>query len=298
MTQNLIADNSADQGGGIYVDVEDLIGVSTNFTNNTVANNDAVNGEEVYLRGELGPYLNKTIALANNSITDDVGNFALFCEFTSTPPILQLSSNNIYSNTGTGYGGACTDVYTGIDGNISAQPAYLDDANGDYQLDSASPMIDAGNNSAIDIPATDLIGNQRIVDGDGSGVATIDIGAYEKQVSSTVAVIIDIKPGSEENSINSRSNGVFPVAIITTDEFDALQVDPGTVLFGNSQTAKAHSQAHVEDVDHDGDMDLLFHFGTKDAGFQCGDTEATLTGETWEGTLVSGTDSVNLVRCE
>lgn len=47
-------------------------------------------------------------------------------------------------------------------------------------------------------------------------------------------VVIDIKPGSDPNAINPRSKGVIPVAILTTDTFDAQSVDPSTVQFGPS----------------------------------------------------------------
>ena len=111
-------------------------------------------------------------------------------------------------------------------------------------------------------------------------------------------VTIDIKPDSQTNNINPGSKGVIAVSVLTSEDFDALQVDPDTVQFGPAGTAKAHSQAHVEDVDNDGDMDLQLHFKTQETGIQCGDTEATLTGNTWDGTPIMGTDSVNTVACE
>jgi hypothetical protein len=114
----------------------------------------------------------------------------------------------------------------------------------------------------------------------------------------SVPIQIDIKPGSDINSINTDSRGVIAVAVLTSADFDALQVDPDTARFGPAEAAKAHSQAHVEDVDYDSDMDLVFHFRTQETGIQCGDIEATLTGETWDGIPVSGTDSVNTVSCE
>lgn len=114
----------------------------------------------------------------------------------------------------------------------------------------------------------------------------------------TVHIQVDIKPDSDINSVNTDSNGVITVAVLTSEDFDALQVDPDTARFGPAEAAKAHSQAHVEDVDYDGDMDLVFHFRTQETGMQCGDTEATLTGETWDGIPVSGTDSVDTVSCE
>ena len=54
----------------------------------------------------------------------------------------------------------------------------MDDDYGDLHLGSGSPAIDTGTNSAISLP-TDLDGNPRIVDGDGDGHATVDMGAYE-----------------------------------------------------------------------------------------------------------------------
>lgn len=51
----------------------------------------------------------------------------------------------------------------------------------------------------------------------------------------------------------------------------------------------------TEDVDFDGDMDLLFHFNTQDTGIQPGDTEATMWGQTYGGEDVWGTDQIRTV---
>lgn len=110
-----------------------------------------------------------------------------------------------------------------------------------------------------------------------------------------VAVSIDIKPGSDPNSINPRSKGVIPVAILTTETFDASTVDPTTVQFGPNGAAPVH--AALEDVDGDTDLDLILHFRTQETGIACGDTEAVLTGETTGGQAIQGSDSVNTVGC-
>ena len=104
---------------------------------------------------------------------------------------------------------------------------------------------------------------------------------------------IDIKPGSFPNSINPNSNGKIPVAILTTDIFDATTVDRDTVRFGPGEAAPLRWA--VEDVDGDGDLDLVFHFKTRETGIAPGDTEATLIGETFDGVAVEGTDSVRMV---
>ena len=54
----------------------------------------------------------------------------------------------------------------------------------------------------------------------------------------------------------------------------------------------------VEDVNGDGFMDMMFRFKTQETGIVCGDTEATLNGETFGGTPITGTDTVNTVGCK
>lgn len=112
-----------------------------------------------------------------------------------------------------------------------------------------------------------------------------------------VNVEIDIKPGSFPNSINPRNNGVVPVAILTTATFDATTVNPMSVQFGPNEAGEAHGQGHLEDVDGDGDLDLVLHFRTQAAGIVCGATSASLTGQTFGGQSISGTDSVRTAGC-
>ena len=104
--------------------------------------------------------------------------------------------------------------------------------------------------------------------------------------------IIDIKPGSDPNSINLKSKGVVPVAVLSTDAFDANSVDPSTVKFAGASPLRWT----LEDVDGDGDTDLLFHFKTQELDNLNEDsTEAFLTGYTYEGEFIWGTDTVNIV---
>jgi hypothetical protein len=116
---------------------------------------------------------------------------------------------------------------------------------------------------------------------------------------------IDIKPGSDKNSVNPNSSGVIPVAILTTSvadgdstDFDASQVDETTLSFGPGEVEIAHRQAHVADVDGDGDRDLLLHFRTLETGLACGDTGATLKGETFGGEPFTGIGALEIVGCK
>lgn len=116
-----------------------------------------------------------------------------------------------------------------------------------------------------------------------------DIVVYlEDPVTSEEQVEIDIKPGSYPNSINLKSNGVVPVAVLTTVDFDATTIDPATVEFAEASPLRWT----LEDVDDDGDVDMLFHFKTQELNLDENSTEAVLTGQTNSGDDITGTDEV------
>jgi len=60
--------------------------------------------------------------------------------------------------------------------------------------------------------------------------------------------------------------------------------------------ASPSHDGHVENVIGDDFVDMVFHF--KGAGIACGDTDATLTGETFGGDSSTGTDAVKTAGCK
>jgi len=84
---------------------------------------------------------------------------------------------------------------------------------------------------------------------------------------------------------------VVPVAVLTFRKFDASKVDPSTVTFAGALPVRWT----MKDVDHDGDIDMLFHFKTEDLILGENSTEAILIGSTKEGIPIKGTDKVNIV---
>jgi glucose/arabinose dehydrogenase len=117
------------------------------------------------------------------------------------------------------------------------------------------------------------------------------------EIAMTMPVTIDIKPGSFPNSIDPRSKGVIPVAILTTATFDAATVEASTVRFGATGHEAAPRHFALEDVNRDGRADLVLQYRTQLTGIVCGTTSATLTGTTIDGVTLTGTDSVRTVGC-
>jgi|GEM_PF-2851132 len=121
----------------------------------------------------------------------------------------------------------------------------------------------------------------------GSPDAVPGQGAYEHvlRADTPVLVTIDVK-----GRVCNKGNGVIPVVLLSTPDFDATTVDPATVMFGDAHeahTVKGVAAKHVADVNHDGRKDLVFHFRFKDTGFACDATVTPFTGETYDGTAIT-----------
>jgi hypothetical protein len=78
-------------------------------------------------------------------------------------------------------------------------------------------------------------------------------------------------------------------------------VDYRTVTFEGAKEIHVDKKTgkpvrHMEDVDRDGDMDLVFHFYLKNTTLTCGSTTGQLKGLTYAGIPIEGTDSIRMVR--
>jgi len=163
ITNCAIEDNSsARDGGGIYCNESNPL-----VTNCIVAKNTATQRGGGIFCVDADPRLNNVILWDNSAGSG--GN--------------QIYAQNVYCAVRLNY--CCyADGMSDIEGAgtvtpnncINSDPLFVDTAGGDYHMQSASPCIDAGNNSLV--PAgvtTDLDGNPRI-----AGTA-VDMGAYEYQ---------------------------------------------------------------------------------------------------------------------
>ena len=117
----------------------------------------------------------------------------------------------------------------------------------------------------------------------GSPLARPGQDAYEHILDVSTPIAVDTVVAG---NLCNRGNGVVPVAILTTDSFDATTVDHTTVRFGaagEAHTSTSGPTRHEEDFEGDGDIDLVFHFRVADTGYDCGTASNLLTGQTYGG---------------
>ncbi len=142
--------------------------------------------------------------------------------------------------------------------------------------------VDAGT------PAGTVITNRAVTDQDGPGP---DEPVASNEVSVTVTAL---QPVTVQIQILGALSGVQPVAIFTTPTFDATTLVASSLRYGDCDDApaslapEAHGEIHPQDVDGDGDTDVMTHYSTSLTGFERGDREGCLTGVTAAGRPVNG----------
>ncbi len=85
-----------------------------------------------------------------------------------------------------------------------------------------------------------------------------------------VGVQIDIKPGADATPVGLKGKGMLPVAILGSADFDATAIDPSTLTLGDGvgpdtpAATKPNGTYHasIEDVNDDGEPDLVVRFRT------------------------------------
>ena len=132
-------------------------------------------------------------------------------------------------------------------------------------------------------------------------VENFDCGAaYVFELSSSIDVTIDIKPGNKRIRSIRAQRAVYgsPSCPILTmlSVRSCIAVDIPTVEFGPDDAKANHYK--VRDINKDGLGDLLLRFKIRRTGIACRDTEATLTGETFDGLSFTGKDSIKTVGCK
>ncbi len=114
-----------------------------------------------------------------------------------------------------------------------------------------------------------------------------------------VEVDVDIKPGSNENPVNIKSNGVLPVVVPGTADFNIAGINQTTIRL--NETCEP-LRCSYEDVNDDGYMDLVLKFETRDVvnclPESCNDGDIVtlvLTGELLNNTSITGSDDVRVL---
>lgn len=128
------------------------------------------------------------------------------------------------------------------------------------------------------------------------------VRAQEETCLPPIPVNIDIKPGGYPNKINLSAKGLLPVAVLTTPNFDANLFAPEMAHLSDASIAMGCVGAMAirwkyEDVNKDGQLDLVFFFPIQKLNLTSSSTAATLMAHGSYNSApmhIVGTDSVQV----
>jgi len=161
ISTNLITDNF--DGAGVL-----CVGTAPDITHNTIANNTAgIYSGGIHLEYGASPLIEHNIVSSNGS------GYGIYVRDGSTPSQPTIRFNDIWNHPKGNYDVEVGDQ-TGLNGNISAQPVFVDAGGGNYHLAVNSPCINAGDPNYAPLPGeADFEGDSRVLG------QYIDVGADE-----------------------------------------------------------------------------------------------------------------------
>lgn len=130
-----------------------------------------------------------------------------------------------------------------------------------------------------------------------SGVSLPDIVQPPPEDPKVAYIEINVKPGSAGRvRIDSKSAGVIPVALMSSQTFNALNVDVASLTFGRTgnEASLRNCATEGEDVNRDGRIDLVCHFEKQRTDFVPGDLIGVVKGKTREGAAFEGSGSLKV----
>jgi hypothetical protein len=159
-----------DVGGGM-----DVLNSNPSLTNATLAGNRAGNeGGGVYTQNDSDPDFINSIIWGNAAGAN--GNQVFNNDAASQPTY----SFSLVQGASLGGDNLSGDTDPAFVTPVTPTAGNTPNADGNYRLQGSSGVIDQGDNNAVPSGVTtDVAGNQRILDGDEDGTATVDPGAYE-----------------------------------------------------------------------------------------------------------------------
>jgi beta propeller repeat protein len=223
ISNNVVYNNSAAHGGGIYSGY-------CNLFNNTIVNNDVSKSPESGRGGNVYVYFDYGMesVLVNNIICGAKSGGGIFFRQAHDDVI---RFNNVWDNSPANYvmedprtngivSGGKAD-WTGRSGNISANPRFRNPSMNDFHLQAESPCISEGDpNSHRRLPAQDIDGDPRVY------ALHVDMGADE--------FIGYVKPlanaGSDQHKLTP----------------EAITLDGGNSYFSDPDAAKTYQWRQVQ----------------------------------------------------
>ena len=256
---NLIYDNYTDwYGGGIHC----LHGGNPIIRNNIIIDNNTTHpspsGGGISIVGAQPLLLNNIVT--NN---DDYGICYLYGS-------VSIQYCNVWGNLEGNYYSCSPGI-----GCVNEDPLFVDLSSDDFHFQENSSCIDAGtpDTTGMNLPPFDLDGNPRIVDGNGDGIAIIDMGCYEFDSDLPVPIFIDVanqygvndsRQGNSAVWFDFDNDGDLDILVTTqsNSEYPDLYRNDGNVFIDVGDEVVLSSINHrlsIGDYDNDGDLDFCSH---------------------------------------